>query len=332
MPHDVFISYASEDLHVAKAACAKLETRRIRCWFAPRDIIPGSEYAEAIVTGIEEARVFVVIFSGSANDSPNVRREVERAVTKGKIILPVRVEDVQPTKAMEFCLGNTHWLNAMTPPLEEHLENLADTIAKLLESNVRNVAAKSSATVLSSMQPESGEAGFEYRSEWEILGLPVLHIGVGLPKVNRKPRAVRGLIAIGEIPRGLVAIGSAPIGVLAMGAFPIGLVSVGFLSAGMFAVGALAGGLAGAYGVLAAGPVALGWASFGYYAYGQHPFGAWVWGPTMIAPEARQFFEPWVKPSLHGLLIALCLLSYLLPRCFRLLARMVRSSRIKSSP
>ena len=36
----------------------------------------------------------VLVFSASANASPQVRREVERAVHKGVIVLPVRIEDV----------------------------------------------------------------------------------------------------------------------------------------------------------------------------------------------------------------------------------------------
>ena len=48
MPHDVFISYASTDKAIADATCAKLEAQKIRCWVAPRDVLPGTEYGEAI--------------------------------------------------------------------------------------------------------------------------------------------------------------------------------------------------------------------------------------------------------------------------------------------
>lgn len=40
--HDVFISYAAADKPVADAACATLESRKIRCWIAPRDVVPGA--------------------------------------------------------------------------------------------------------------------------------------------------------------------------------------------------------------------------------------------------------------------------------------------------
>ena len=41
MPHDVFISYASEDAAPADAVRAALEGAGIRCWIARRDIMPG---------------------------------------------------------------------------------------------------------------------------------------------------------------------------------------------------------------------------------------------------------------------------------------------------
>ncbi len=40
-PFDVFISYSSDDKLIADAICAELESRRIRCWIAPRDALPG---------------------------------------------------------------------------------------------------------------------------------------------------------------------------------------------------------------------------------------------------------------------------------------------------
>jgi len=48
MPHDIFISYSSHDKAVADATCAALEAQRLRCWIAPRDVLPGTEYGEAL--------------------------------------------------------------------------------------------------------------------------------------------------------------------------------------------------------------------------------------------------------------------------------------------
>jgi hypothetical protein len=77
----------------------------------------------------------VLIFSSSANDSPQVRREIERAASKGVAIMPVRIEKVVPTKSMEYFLGDIHWLDAMTPPIENHLQQLAVSIKALLNAS-----------------------------------------------------------------------------------------------------------------------------------------------------------------------------------------------------
>jgi uncharacterized protein (TIGR03067 family) len=133
--HEVFISYSSKDKKWADAACAVLERHRIRCWVAPRDITPGTEWGAAIISGMDASKIMVLIFSAHANESAQVRREVERAIGKGLIVLPFRVEDVKPAGAMEYALSNTHWLDGFTPPVERHLDFLARSVSSLLTNN-----------------------------------------------------------------------------------------------------------------------------------------------------------------------------------------------------
>jgi hypothetical protein len=137
MPHDIFISYASGDKIIANAICAKLEDRKVRCWIAPRDVQAGTEWGEAIVNAIGDCRGMVLVFSSRANESPSIRREVERAVSKGKFIIPFRIEDIQPTRSMEFCLCSTHWLDAFTPPLEKRIGELGSCVCRLLDDALR---------------------------------------------------------------------------------------------------------------------------------------------------------------------------------------------------
>ena len=132
MTHDVFLSYAAADKTTAEAVVTGLESHGVRCWMAPRDIPAGSEYGEQIIEAVKACRVFVVIFSTSANTSPHVRREVERAVSAEKTIVPFRVENVEPTGAMEYALGNTHWLDALTRPLGPHITTLIATARRML--------------------------------------------------------------------------------------------------------------------------------------------------------------------------------------------------------
>jgi hypothetical protein len=132
MPLDVFISYIAEDKLTADAACNVLEKNGIRCWMAPRDLVAGRSWGISIVEAIDNAKLFVLIFSGNANKSTQIEREVERAINKGIPILPLRIEDVQPTGALEYFLGSVHWLDALHPSIKADLEILAENIKKLL--------------------------------------------------------------------------------------------------------------------------------------------------------------------------------------------------------
>ena len=132
MPHDVFISHSVKDKTIADALCATLESEGIRCWIAPRDVTPGVEWGGAIIGAIKQARVMVLVFTANANASPQIRREVERAVNHDVVILPFRVENVIPDESLEYFIGNVHWLDALTPPIEAHFRNLARTIKILL--------------------------------------------------------------------------------------------------------------------------------------------------------------------------------------------------------
>jgi len=132
MAHDVFLSHSSADRATAITVLEGLEGHGIRCWIAPRDIPAGAEYGQEIVDAIKSCRAFVVIFSASANSSPHVRREVERAVSAERTIIPFRIEDVMPTGAMEYALASTHWLDATSAPLAPHVANLVATLRRVL--------------------------------------------------------------------------------------------------------------------------------------------------------------------------------------------------------
>lgn len=133
MAFDVFISYPHQDKAVADAACAKLEAEGIRCWIAPRDIPPSAEWAASIVEAINNCRVMVVVFSSHSNQSKQVHREVQRAFDSEKPVIPFRIEDVMPEGALAYYMPSVHWLDALTPPVEEHLEELAAKVKPLLQ-------------------------------------------------------------------------------------------------------------------------------------------------------------------------------------------------------
>jgi|GEM_PF-2609419 len=135
MAHDVFVSHSAKDKTASDALVARLEQQGIRCWVAPRDVVPGADWGESIIDAIESSRIMVLIFSASANGSPQIKREIERAVDKGVYTIPFRIEDVQPTKALEYFISSAHWLDAFSQPLAEHLDSLAKTIKAILSTS-----------------------------------------------------------------------------------------------------------------------------------------------------------------------------------------------------
>ena len=332
----MFISHSEKDKAVADAVCARLEGHRIRCWIAPRDIVPGTDWTAAIINGIGEARLLIVVFSKGANESGQVKREVERAVSKGKIILPFRIEDVALSEAMDFYLSNTHWLDAMSPPLEKHLERLVQSVSLLLGQPVDGSTAlpTAAAPALASHGLPSSPAplAFEYRSEWRLFGAPVVHVALDVMEEGGRRRPARGWIAVGDSARGLVAIGPSAVGGLAFGGVSAGLVPVGFLAVGVFPIGALALGLGAAYGLLAVAPVGMGCLAAGYFGVGAFVLALHPLTQGISDPQAARFFGGWMGPLFHGFMVTLLLLSYLLPRLARGWLRSIQLAHVQAEP
>jgi len=130
--YDVFVSHSSKDKAQADAVVRRLERSGARCWIAPRDILPGSDYGEAIINGIEGCKIMVLVFSGHANESPQIAREVERAVHNRIPIVPFRIENVAPKKSLEYFISSPHWLDAFSGSFDAHLDYLSQTIDHLL--------------------------------------------------------------------------------------------------------------------------------------------------------------------------------------------------------
>ena len=120
-----FLSYASPDKEAAFRFCRLLEEQGIGCWIAPRDVTPGDDYGEAIIRAIEGTAVTVLFLSTSANASIHVKHELERATSKRKRVIPVRLEDVLPGPSLELHLATAHRLDAFRLSPEQVAAQLA---------------------------------------------------------------------------------------------------------------------------------------------------------------------------------------------------------------
>jgi TolB-like protein/Tfp pilus assembly protein PilF len=144
-----FISYASHDAEVAQRACSALEAAGLPCWMAPRDVMPGAQYADAIVRAINESQGVVLVLSASAVASSHVRREVERAASKHKQIIAFRLDAEPLNPALEYFLGESQWIDVPVLGMPAALARLAQALGPGAAAPAQAFAAGKPAVVIS---------------------------------------------------------------------------------------------------------------------------------------------------------------------------------------
>jgi len=152
MLHEVFISYSMHDKNVADSICRLFEKKGIQCWIAPRDVEPGKEWPEVIVDAIEACRVLVLVLSFASNNSPQVSREVGRAASLGIPLIAFRIDNVKPSKTLEFYLGNHQWFDSLSSYHHKDINKLANTVRYLLKNDIKHISKRQK----SSSQTEKG--------------------------------------------------------------------------------------------------------------------------------------------------------------------------------
>ncbi len=124
-----FISYTTPNRNIADNLCFKLESRGIKVWYAPRNVV--GPYAAAIANAIQEATHFIVILSGECMLSEHVLNEIDLAFKRLPNDIkfkPLRIDAAELTPSFNYYLSRQHWMDANIPPLEERLDEFADSI------------------------------------------------------------------------------------------------------------------------------------------------------------------------------------------------------------
>ena len=109
---------------MADAVVSDFEQNGIRCWYAPRDILPGQEWVTAIQEGIRSAKVFILLFTDESNASRQVMNEVALAFNAEKTIVPFKLTKQEMSDELGYYLTRVHWLDAVSQPLSDHIEEL----------------------------------------------------------------------------------------------------------------------------------------------------------------------------------------------------------------
>lgn len=126
-----FISYSSKNQTVADAMRMLLKKHDIDTWMAPYDIPVGSEYAEVLFDALSNCSCLVLMLTDVSQNSQWVKKEVNLAITSGKTIIPVKLEDIELNSTMKFYLNDKQIIPVRI------IEDTSDEIQKVLDSVVR---------------------------------------------------------------------------------------------------------------------------------------------------------------------------------------------------
>ena len=125
MDPEIFISHSSTDKKVSRTICTALENRGLACWISSRDVKPGQNFQEQIVKAIRAAKIMVLVFTSSANNSNEIKKELALASQNNLIVIPVRIEDVSPNEAFAYEFATRQWIDLF--------DNWESSIARLVE-------------------------------------------------------------------------------------------------------------------------------------------------------------------------------------------------------
>jgi len=121
----VFISHASKNFKLADEIRSRLESIGIECWIAPRDIPLCSSYGEEITNAIKNCVAVVFVLTEQANASKAVANELEMAFRFQRLIVPVRVQPIEPASSLAFFVNNVQWVDACYTPIKKRVEEIS---------------------------------------------------------------------------------------------------------------------------------------------------------------------------------------------------------------
>lgn len=86
----VFISYSRKDYYFAESLALHLLKHGVPAWLDVKDLNPGVFWERDLFDAVDKACCVIIIASGDSMKSPNVRQEMERALSQNKRIIVAR--------------------------------------------------------------------------------------------------------------------------------------------------------------------------------------------------------------------------------------------------
>lgn len=153
--HDVFISFATPDQKKAEQVRQILEKNGVSCWFAPESMRGSQDFAREIPKAIKSSKALVLIWSGSAQKSQWVEREVDYAIDKGVPIFPFTLESFDFDEKFDFLISHAQRYAAYQQE-EQALGKLVRDLRSVTETQApaaANTADTEKKTALSVKKP-----------------------------------------------------------------------------------------------------------------------------------------------------------------------------------
>jgi len=129
--HKVFISFSSKDSKLALKIYDRLNMRGIKSWISAKDISPGGNYQLEISNAIKSAEIVVLVFSSQAANSQEIIKELTLASKERKMVIPARIEDIEPQGAFEYELRSKQFFD-LFDDFDRKLDELVDSIIEML--------------------------------------------------------------------------------------------------------------------------------------------------------------------------------------------------------
>jgi len=136
MAGEIFISYRRADRAWAELLHTQLTAQGTASWYDAH-VGAGEDWRLATAKALEDSKIFVLLFSENAAQSSDIAKELAAAVLKKKLIIPVRLENIEPSGPFLYELASRNWINAFENT-EARLAELAKGLAHLAQTGVRD--------------------------------------------------------------------------------------------------------------------------------------------------------------------------------------------------
>ena len=133
--YDVFFCYARKDYRIVKQITSAINSAGYTSFVDAECILPGENFIETIQNQLYKCKAFVCIVSENAVMSESFIKEVSYAVSIGKFIIPIKIDDSPITDRLTLLIGNLQYIYWDDSLSEKYLIDSLNHYIKQLKDN-----------------------------------------------------------------------------------------------------------------------------------------------------------------------------------------------------